>query len=246
MATRYSPRIVKSGLVMCLDAHNARSYPGSGTAWYDLSGNWNKCTLSGTTFSAADTVSGADKVLVARMVFSHADDGVFGGKHINACTQTSMCWVRRTGDSGGTQTHIWGNASATSETGFQIRADESSSFRAQYIQFKGASGDSAFDLTGSSGSELTLNTWVCVAVSWDNTTTSNAVKIYINGELHTAGTSDAGSVSETSSKNTWIGDIDNSNRGFVGEVGYFLAYNRQLTNEEVLQNYNAHKGRFGL
>ena len=239
MATRYSPRIVTDGLVLCLDAASSRSYPGTGTTWYDLSGNWNTCTLSNTTFSNAHDID------PARMVFSHTDDGIFGGKHINACTQTSMCWLKRTGDSGGTQTHIWGNASGTSETGFQIRANESSSFRVQYYQFKGASGDTAFDFTGSSGSELTLNTWVCVAVSWDNTTTSNAAKIYINGELHTTGTSDAGSVSETSSKNTWIGDIDNGSRGLVGEVGYFLAYNRQLTNEEVLQNYNAQKGRFG-
>ena len=36
MATRYSPRIVTDGLVLCLDAANSRSYPGTGTNWADL------------------------------------------------------------------------------------------------------------------------------------------------------------------------------------------------------------------
>ncbi len=39
MATLYSPKIVTNGLVLCLDAGNTKSYPRSGTACNDLSGN---------------------------------------------------------------------------------------------------------------------------------------------------------------------------------------------------------------
>ena len=39
MGLSHSPKIVTDGLVLCLDAANAKSYPGSGTTWYDLSGN---------------------------------------------------------------------------------------------------------------------------------------------------------------------------------------------------------------
>lgn len=39
MGIDYNPRIVTDGLVLALDAGNPKSYPGSGTAWYDLSGN---------------------------------------------------------------------------------------------------------------------------------------------------------------------------------------------------------------
>ena len=46
MATRYSPAIVTSGLVLCLDAANPRSYSGTGTTWTDLSGNGYNFTLS--------------------------------------------------------------------------------------------------------------------------------------------------------------------------------------------------------
>jgi len=51
----YGPKIVTSGLVLCLDAANKRSYPGTGTTWTDLSGNSNNGTLiNGPTFNAGN------------------------------------------------------------------------------------------------------------------------------------------------------------------------------------------------
>ena len=38
MGTTYNPAIVTDGLVLCLDAANKRSYPGTGTTWSDLAG----------------------------------------------------------------------------------------------------------------------------------------------------------------------------------------------------------------
>ena len=46
MALAHSPRIVTDGLVLCLDAGNTKSYPGSGATWTDLSGNGNNGTLA--------------------------------------------------------------------------------------------------------------------------------------------------------------------------------------------------------
>lgn len=52
MSNQYGPRIVTNGLVLCLDAGNPKSYPGSGTTWNDLSGNNNHGTLiNGPSFS---------------------------------------------------------------------------------------------------------------------------------------------------------------------------------------------------
>ena len=54
MATLYSPKIVTNGLVLCLDAGNNKSYPGSGTTWNDLSGNNNTGSLvNGPTFTGS-------------------------------------------------------------------------------------------------------------------------------------------------------------------------------------------------
>ena len=48
----HSPTIVRDGLILCLDAQAIQSYSGSGTDWQDLSGKFNKATISGSTFSA--------------------------------------------------------------------------------------------------------------------------------------------------------------------------------------------------
>jgi hypothetical protein len=55
MALAHSPRIITDGLVLCLDAANSKSYPGSGTTWRDISGNGNNGTLvNGPTFNSAN------------------------------------------------------------------------------------------------------------------------------------------------------------------------------------------------
>ena len=48
MSISYNPRVITDGLVLCLDAGNTKSYPGSGSTWYDLSGNGNDHTLIGS------------------------------------------------------------------------------------------------------------------------------------------------------------------------------------------------------
>ena len=55
MAINYSPKIIRDGLVLCLDAANPKSYPGTGTAWTDLSGSGNNGTLvNGPVYSSAN------------------------------------------------------------------------------------------------------------------------------------------------------------------------------------------------
>ena len=46
MTINYNPAIVTDGLVMCCDAANSKSYPGSGTTFIDVSGNGNHGTLN--------------------------------------------------------------------------------------------------------------------------------------------------------------------------------------------------------
>ena len=48
MSYKYGPSIVTDGLVFYVDAGNSKSYPGSGTTWYDLSGRKNDGTFSAT------------------------------------------------------------------------------------------------------------------------------------------------------------------------------------------------------
>jgi len=51
MSYNTGPKIVTDGLVLCLDAADKNSYPGTGSTWYDLSGNGYHGTINGATFS---------------------------------------------------------------------------------------------------------------------------------------------------------------------------------------------------
>jgi hypothetical protein len=54
MASFVGPHIPTNGLVLALDATSERSYPGSGTTWYDLSGLENNATLNnGTSWNSS-------------------------------------------------------------------------------------------------------------------------------------------------------------------------------------------------
>ena len=71
MAFIHSPQIVTSGLVLSLDAGNTKSYPGTGTTWFDKSGNtYNGTLTNGPTFNTANLGS---------IVFDGVDDYVTCG-----------------------------------------------------------------------------------------------------------------------------------------------------------------------
>ena len=88
------PNIIKDGLVLTLDASSQRSYPGSGTTWYDLSGNGNNGTLTnGPTFDSGNGGS---------IVFDGTNDYVNGpttnsviGNNISLISLSA--WVKITG-----------------------------------------------------------------------------------------------------------------------------------------------------
>ena len=55
MSVQSGPNGIESGLVLYLDAANVKSYPGSGTSWFDLSGQNNTGTLiNNPTYDSAN------------------------------------------------------------------------------------------------------------------------------------------------------------------------------------------------
>jgi len=98
---------------------------------------------------------------------------------------------------------------------------------------------------------MTANSWRCVGITYDGT--GNSSVTYLNG-LNT-GKSRATNGSATGfiavMNNLRIGqgfslNSQTAERGFDGRVSMVQIYNRALTASEILQNYNATKGRFGL
>ena len=80
------PNIVRDGLVLALDAAAVRSYPGTGTTWYDLSGNNFDFTLNSSGISWQ---SGG--------YFSLQDGGATYANNItNSAECTFVFWMRTT------------------------------------------------------------------------------------------------------------------------------------------------------
>ena len=87
------PNIVRDGLVLALDAASPRSYPGSGTTWFDLSGNNFNFTLDG---SGIPWQSGG--------YFSLQDGGATYASNITNSTDCTFVFWMRTTD---TQALFW-------------------------------------------------------------------------------------------------------------------------------------------
>ena len=116
MSLSHSPRIVNSGLVLCLDAANLKSYPGSGNTWTDLSGSGNNGILTnGPTYSSAN--SGV-------IIFDGVDDRVDTITVSSLTTMTIEIWIYDTRSSGQRDILSYnGNSGAYTFNGSTFRTD---------------------------------------------------------------------------------------------------------------------------
>jgi len=199
MSTQYSPKVVTSGLSLYLDASNPKSYPGTGTTWFDLSGNSKHFTLdaSGITWNSAG-------------YFSLADGGAtYSGATSLSTTSTVVFWMRTTD----LQALFWEGPS----TGYFVGA-----YRVGNKEYWALCGNPQFFM--------------------DTVDTPNIYDYFPNGQWHMVEFKNVDlSLWSTSKFNTY------PNFKFAdGAVASIMVYNRNLTAQESLQNYNATKTRFGL
>jgi hypothetical protein len=226
MALFHSPSIVTNGLVLCLDAANRKSYPGSGTTWTDLSGNGRTGTLTsmdGTNFNSANGGS---------LTFNGSDEFVqCAGSALTLTTATFVAWIRRNGSQGTYDGILLSRG--TNVTGMQFYSSD----QLGYIW-----NNAINTYTWNSGLTVPDLTWCMVAVSVTSTTATTY--LCQSGGI----TSATNTVSHTSTviDDIKVGQDDFGGRFFTGNVAQASLYNRALTATEVAQNYNALKGRYGL
>ena len=149
----YGPRIVSSGLVLCLDAANKVSYRGSGTTWNDLSGNGNNGTLlNGVGFNQYQNGG--------TLTFDGVDDYV-SIPDINFTTATIDIWVYINAYSAGGAVFVY-----QSSNGFEIWAGTDNVIRYNKNPSTGL----------TSGPGFTLNSWNNIVATSDGT----ANRLYLN------------------------------------------------------------------
>ena len=223
MSYRTGPKIVTDGLVLCLDAGDRNSYPLSGNIWYDLSGNNNHFTLENSTWSSIN--KGA--LSIGNNIRIYRNSPVFSSDN----NITIMVFTSRN------FSFLEGNVSAHTRNFFRI--ESTTAILDQY----GPSG-------AGSRTNLTYTNNVENKIITHKIASNRTANWFYNGSFFDGGTDET----YESSALTWTeignrtvnGNPNYYTTTFNGDVSIVLCYTRELSDDEILQNYNALKGRFGL
>ena len=222
MGTKYNPRIVTNNLTSYLDAGNPRSYSGSGITVNGLVGGIGGTLVNGIGFSSSNS---------GTFVLDGTNDYINGDTTSNNFT-------------GDLSAEIWFNLSATANDWVRVigKGDISNrTFGFWYNTF-----DSVFlyqrygassIVSGVYSISIQTNTWYHVIV----TSSGSTHKIYLNGVDVQTQTGSGPFYSSSSTLKVGYGEIHTYHNG---RIGLYRIYNRALTAQEVLQNYNATKMRY--
>lgn len=264
MSYANGPKIVTDGLVLCLDAANRKSYPLSGNTIYDLSANGNNGTfVNGPVFNSANGGS---------VVLDGTNDYIeVATKNTNLEFQPTSpysVFVFLKSPSSGSQSAIVANLQgSTPYQGWDFWFNNASNANTIAMHFVDTWDTNAIKVRCDYNFSNYANNWVMLGYTYDgssptnSTNVLNSVDFYINGQLHTSGKTLAGSsadgflaTNETITYNTsqrfrvgsrWISGVANNPSAIT--IGNVLLYNgKKLSANEVQQNYNALKGRYGL
>ena len=216
-----------SGLVLHLDAGNPASYSGSGTTWNDLSGNGSNVTLTSTTFNSANGGS-----IVFNGTSSYAN---FNANIGSTNVVTLDMWVKTN--------------SLNSPTGamyFGFNMYDAWTYQGG-IGYNTGAGD-LYGITSTKVNELGVEgAWKhLVFVMYAGSKTNN--KIYVNGINETLSQIQGTFNATNSNFNSGAGRISSWRNDFNWymnlNVASFKIYNRELSQQEITNNFNASRQRF--
>jgi hypothetical protein len=220
--SKFEVSLVQQGLILNLDAGNPYSYAGAGTTWFDTSGNsYNSTLTNGPTYSNDNG---------GVIAFDGVDD--YSVSSVASITDSSTLglWIKAASYAG--------NKIPISIDGTNYGSGPNLYFTNNVITWNiGDSANNPF-----SNSSYPDSNWHYIVVTNDSSTNA---KLYIDGVL--IGTALYRSTLSSGSNNFWIARFHGDNNYTINaRMGSIQLYNRVLTAAEVLQNYNATKGRFGL
>jgi hypothetical protein len=220
MATIGGSNAIKSGLVLSLDAANARSYPGSGTVWNDLSGNNNSGSLvNGPTFNS---INGGN------IISDGVDDYVLHSSPTLTTFTVDITYSPLAFDTN-PGTNRYNYILGSFGTNMFCRYNTANSGNNILIANHGGT-----DISLSNLGHVINGTYNMV-ITFDDSTKNT--RVYINSSL----------ISNTTYSATLRYQ---GNRQLVAtfnsRIYSYKAYNRALSADEIAQNYNTQKSRFNL
>jgi len=224
--------IVTNGLILNLDAGFTPSYPKNGNTFYELITPNNITLYNSPTFNSDNggiiSFDGTNDYMTVQ------------NPSINlSTTQISISiWY-------------WGNTTQVASTVFRGRNASNGREFSTHIPWSNGiiywdAGDNgaantAFDRISktSNGAHIGWNHWVFI-----KNATSGNMYIYRNGSLWHSGSGLSRNIGSITAF-----EMGGHSGSFIydnGKISNIQIYNRELSTDEVLQNYNATKGKFGL
>jgi hypothetical protein len=232
--------VVDSNLILWLDAGQSTSYAGTGNTWTDLSTNSLNGNLINTpTFDSQGWIV-FDRTQSERVDFSDSASVDFTG----TASYTLEAWVYPLSNYP-TETYagIFNHESnpGTGRDGWNmwLRGNAAQNTTMTFATERFALGSQSapgFNLDQS----VVLNNWHHIVTTYDGTN----IRMYRNGNL--AGGPSASSLSITNTTVTMNIASRGTGSYFDGRISVAKIYNRALTADEVSQNFNALRHRYGI
>jgi hypothetical protein len=218
MALSHSPQIVRDGLVLYLDPANIKSYPESGTTFFDLSKNTDATLINGALISNN------------RIILDGINDYINTNRDIDLSGSITYEFVLKVDAVTANKVLFgkYGGSGTGSDMWIGIRTD------LQRLTAGFYSLNSTFSVTDNQLRHYTI--------TYNSVT--GATVLYINGELNFN--------SSVSARTNPVGNLMIGKFGiastfyFPGELGFVKIYNTALTGDQVKQNFNATRGRYGI
>ena len=252
MAVGYNPRIVTDKLVFCVDVANTKSYPGSGTTWYDLSGNGYNGTMSDVTITSDGHMSFNGQNPGSAVAFPESNISKDPSLYLGGSSGgfTYECWVNKQGENHNPTIAARIMSTDISDYNGIVWLGSSHANHPNKLQFY-YDGNLQTGTNVRSSSTLSTNTWYHIVCTCDASLTTDNIKIYINGEEDIskdfANDSDFGS--GTSKVFAIASNAESAvayDNGLNGYIDICRIYGKPLSSDEVKQNFNALRRRYEI
>lgn len=238
MALSHNPLVTTTGLLLYLDAANSRSYPGSGTAWYDLSGNGNHFTLyNGPTYSnGAITFDGVNDYAASNNNFDLSSFSQITCEIWVKCANTTNAMALE-------HTSNWN--SFLGGWGLATNADgNTSATDVNHTNHNGAAGGRNYSFSMGTNWNCHVNIFSIISDATGRLTYANSIlQNFISPYSSSTATSATGIFT---SAVLYLASRGGASSFLNGSISVVKVYGNKLTSSQVSQNFNALRGRFSV
>ena len=234
MGLDHSPLVVTDGLVYMLDAANSRIYTGSGLTTIDIIGSKNGLLRNGVGYTSLNQ---------GYFSFDGFDDFIDLSTNLDTGSNFSVfAWIYP-GNINIRNTVVGNSFPYTGVNGWEM---------ATATNYLGTS-NTFFIAIGADSSWRTAHNESIVKNTWNymGGTVSNGggtITLYVSGIAVTSyqsGSQNSNTITYTTQDMAIGRRVSTNPEVFIGNIAQVQIYNRALSAQEILQNYNATKKRYG-